>query len=342
MRSGSDADMLATLLEFLEKDVPHQFVPLLLFAPVAKVCAQLKLPAPRMVAGNIVIGDQSVAKIALVAHLDESSFSVTGVHGGTATLSACHRFETGTGPFDLAFVGIRNGKASAVGSGTLEPAIEHLRCAFTGDVRLGDRAVYRQQVALDHYLLSAKAIEDRVGSIVAVYAASLLKDEIPVAVILTDGEQNRPEGYFSRTFPHILARTAEKTIFVFTDGIFQEGLERECLTGPQADALVVPHSGDGFGYSVPPELFALLRDDIVPQARRLGMSVRISGAYRSRGDDWGMVTNPTSGVEHAAFFVSFGGWGDTPASRTIDMRAVGHCVRFAAFAAKEALRRWRA
>ncbi|SNQ49738.1 conserved hypothetical protein [Frankia canadensis] len=46
---------------------------------------------------------------------------------------------------------------------------------------------------------------------------------------------------------------------------------------------------------MPPRLFARLRDDVIPGARSKGIDVLVSAAYHSRGDDWGMVTNPSTG-----------------------------------------------
>ncbi|WP_441248231.1 hypothetical protein [Kitasatospora sp. McL0602] len=341
VESTTEAGMLETLLEFLKHDVPQQFAPSVLLDTVARTCARLGLPAPVIEAGNIVVGDLPAAGFVLSAHLDEASFSVTGVHDSVVTLSACHRFDVAAHdgdaePLRVSFLGIRDGEVRALGSAPLQTSSGGLSCAYAGDIRLGDRAVYTQQIGVSDHLLSAKAIDDRLGAVIALYAAARIDNAAtPVALVFSDGEQNRPDGYFSRTFPQILGKLRPDATVVFVDGIFQDGLERERLDGPQPGVLVVPHSADGMGYTVPPKLFAALRDDIIPAAVATGIDVRVSGAYHSRGDDWGMVTNPTSGVEREAFFVSFGGWGQSPAGRVVDTRSLGACVAFIAFAVRE-------
>jgi hypothetical protein len=336
METPRSDDMKRTLIEFLRRDAPQQFVLDVLFEVVARACTSLNLPEPAVAAGNIVIGDLPKAEFVLSAHLDEASFSVTAVRGDVVSLAACHRFAVENEPPSVTFLGFRNGQVRDLGSGELELSDIGSRCGRAGDIRLGDRAVYRQSISSNGNLVSAKAIDDRMGAVIALYAAAeLIGQNIPVAVVLSDGEQNLPDGYFSRTFPHVLGSLHEAAIIIFADGIFQGGLEREGFDGPQSAALIVPHSGDGRGYTVPPKLFSFLRDEVIPRAVANGIEVRISAAYHSRGDDWGMVTNPTSGADYPAFFVSFGGWGDTPERRVVDTRSMGNCVAFIAFAVHE-------
>ncbi|WP_225731020.1 MULTISPECIES: hypothetical protein [unclassified Nocardia] len=335
MKAVADQQITHDLCRLLDHDVPHRFAPGILTGTITDICERLGIGYPRIVAGNIVIGDPSMARYLLSAHLDEASFSVTVVGDSTVTLAPCHRFPGGLDRADIRFVGVRDGEYRNLGDAEIRSAGQQFITHTTTDIRLGDRAVYRHPTTVEANLVTAKAIDDRVGALIALHGARrLLELGIPTAVVLSDGEQNRPTGYFSRTFPHVLHTLAAEATIVFLDGIFQDGLRRDGVTGPLPGALVVPHSGDGAGYSVAPHTFAILRDMIIPEAVDAGIDVRISGAYHSRGDDWGMVTNPTCGHEHSAFFLSFGGWGNTPAHRTIDLACIGNCVDFLEFAAE--------
>jgi hypothetical protein len=330
---------MATFLETLVAvDAPQQFVCDVLAEPVARECRRLALPGPRCVAGNLVIGDLGGAEFVLVAHLDEASFSVTGVDGVEVTVAACHRLSPEETAIDVRFLGVRDGAVRSLGDAVVVSSDGRLRaeCGVgQEDIRLGDRAVYGTAPVVTTDDLTAKAIDDRAGSVIALHAAAeLIRYEVPVAVVLSDGEQNVPDGYFSRTFPHILGMVRPSCRLVFIGGVWEDGLSREGLAEPPVEALVVPHSADGRGYTVPPRLFALLRDELVPAARAEGTDVRVSGAYHSRGDDWGLVTNPTAGANLEAFFVSFSGMGRTPARRTITVACLANCRRFVVSALK--------
>ncbi|WP_157227368.1 hypothetical protein [Nocardia asiatica] len=316
------------LIPLLRADAPSQFVQLALAAQIRKICAQLGLPLPVKRAGNLVVGELETARFVLSAHLDEASFTVLGVSDDLTWLAPLHRMDLDRMPA-VRLVGIRDDVLWMGSGSTLFRADGRLFGRFGTDVRLGDRAVYDTQISADGRWLSGKAVDDRAGAVVALFAAAeLSKRGISAAVVLSDGEQNVPDGYFSRTFPHVLGLLRDDCMIVFIDGIFEDGLRRAGLAGPQPGALVVPHTADGRGYSVPPLLFARLRDDIVPSARAHGIDVRLTDAYHSRGDDWGMVCNPVSGVDHQAFFVSFGGAGVTAQSRTIDTLGLAHCSLF--------------
>ncbi|SNQ49740.1 conserved hypothetical protein [Frankia canadensis] len=84
-----------------------------------------------------------------------------------------------------------------VAHGAAEIAGDGLMCSAAGDVRLGDRAVYRQLTAQHDMIISAKAIDDRAGAITALHAMAALMDlGVPCAVTLSDGEHNLPDGLF--------------------------------------------------------------------------------------------------------------------------------------------------
>lgn len=329
------AKVCRTLVPLLRADAPSQFVELALGAQIEEICRQLGLPGPKTLAGNIVVGELETARFVLSAHLDEASFVVLDISGDSTWLAPLHRMDPAHTPA-VRLVGIRDGLLWAGPGSVLSEADGRLVGRFGTDVRLGDRAVYDTAASADGRWLSGKAIDDRAGSVVALLAAAdLTARGISTAVVLSDGEQNVPDGYFSRTFPHILGRLRDDSLIIFIDGIFGDGLCRAGLAGPQPAALVVPHTADGRGYCVPPRLFARLRDDVVPKARARGIDVRLTGAYHSRGDDWGMVCNPVSGVDRKAFFVSFGGGGTTAQSRTIDSFGLVHCCLFVVEAATQ-------
>ncbi|WP_439681548.1 hypothetical protein [Embleya sp. MST-111070] len=319
---------LDTLMHLLNHDVPHQFVPIILTETVTDTCAALRLPTPTLLGGNLVIGDLTRAAFVLSAHLDEASFNVTDVSDHAIGLFPCHRMPPRPDTLDLTFVGVRDGHPTRLGSATGTIAHPHRVNALPiDDIRLGDRAVYRHTTTLTGTLLTAKALDDRVGAAVALHAASTLHDRgIPVAVVLSDGEQHCPDGYFSRTFPRVLNSLAPTATLIFVDGVFPQAHERDDHSAPRPGAIVVPHSGDGRGHTVPPLLFARLRDDIIPGAQDADIDVHVSQLPHSRGDDWGLVTNPTAAHDHPAFFVSFVGAGTHPAKRVLDTRCLDHCT----------------
>jgi len=320
--------MIGALADFLALAVPSQFLPLVCMPFLGRTCNELSLPAPATLAGNVVIGNLASARYVLSAHVDQASFHVIWTSEAMVRLAACHRYVARDEPDQLRLVGVRNDAAVNLGESELIVLEDGFFCENPGGILLGDHAVYLRRVSVSGQLLTASAVDDRVGAVIALFAASALHASgIPVAVVLSDGEQNLPQGYFSRTFPQVLSRISPDTIVIFIDGIF-EGLKREGRSGPESGALIVPHSADGMGYTVPPKLFARLRDEIVPTAQSRGVDVRVSAAYHSRGDDWGLVTNPTSGYEHEAFFVSFGGGGDSPAHRILDTRCLDACLGF--------------
>jgi hypothetical protein len=318
------------LQELCGLDIPHQFASLSASNLLRWLCDELSLPVPRPFAGNIVVGDLTTAAYLLVAHIDEASFAVTDVHDYTARLFPLHRYVGSDGQV-VKLVGIRSDCVKELGEYPLTVDGGSLTCHVRGGIQLGDRAVYCEPAVVAGSLLTAKAIDDRAGAVTALKSASeLMQRGVAVAVVLTDGEQHVPEGYFSRNFPHILGALRPDCTIVFLDGIIHDNTDN-AMMNPPAGASVVAHSGFGLGYSVPPLLFAHLRDDVVPAACSAGIDVAVSPDYRSRGDDWGMVTNP-AGHDHAGFFVCFNAVGATTARRTINIQSVENSVAFTVFA----------
>ncbi|MCU1644035.1 MAG: hypothetical protein JWN03_4310 [Nocardia sp.] len=332
--STRDRDLPDDLIRLLAHRVPQQFVTSALTDDIATISARLGLPRPTMLAGNLIVGDLRTAAVLLSAHLDEASFSVTGVHQDRITLAACHRLPPQLTQSPITILGYREGAITVFGDADLACDEHGLHIAPMRGVLLGDRAVYSRRTTRVGHRFSSAAIDDRAGAVIALSAAARLHHAgVPTAVVLSDGEQNTPDGYFSRTFPHVLHQLHPRARIIFVDGIFHDDLRRGGFQVPPPGALIVPHSGDGTGYSVPPAVFAWLRDDAVPRARAEGIDVQITSARHSRGDDWGMVTNPTSGADRTAIFVSFGGFGDTPADRIIDLRCLQQCVDFITYCA---------
>ncbi|WP_331757826.1 hypothetical protein OG225_41415 (plasmid) [Nocardia sp. NBC_01377] len=327
------AGMVEDLRRLLDHDAPHRFVPLVLLPPITDICRRLELPAPHVIGGNLVVGDLTEAQFVLSAHLDESSFTVVDVGPQHLHVAACHRLSPNFTHAAVSFLGIRDGAVTDLGNAEVKLRQARLVARTAADIRTGDRAVYHQPISVDGNQLSGTGIEDRTGAVIALHVARVLTAHgVPCAVVLSDGEQHLPEGYFSRTFPHILPRLSPQARIIFLDGIFDPAA-RDGLPRIHPGALVVAHTGDGAGYTVAPQTFAALRDELIPAATRAGIDVRVSSAYHSRGDDWGLVTNPTSGTDHDAMFVSFSGDGDTPTRRSIDLRALTACRDFAVYVA---------
>lgn len=327
----SQADIEHSLVELMGLDAPSQWVPKVCLPSIVRLAHNLRLPSPQLLAGNIVVGSLADADVVLSAHLDEASFVVSDVSADAAKLSELHRFDESMFPAEVRLIGMRGDKATALGTRSLHTL--NIEKEDDLDIRLGDRGVYGTGTASSSGSVSGKAIDDRAGAVCAMYGARRLLDlGINVCIVLSDGEQSLPDGYFSRTFPRVLGIIPEKALIVFVDGIFGDGLERGAHGEKALDsALVVPHSADGRGYSLNPTLWSRLRDRWIPEATSRGLRVLASGAYHSRGDDWGMVTNPYYPYEHQAFFVSFGGVGTTPAVRTINTSSLMACVDFIEF-----------
>lgn len=327
MKSGRRS-LVEWIVEYVRIDAPQQYLHVTAIRAVRDLCHHLDLPAPNNVGGNAVIGDLSNARFVLSAHMDEASFNVISVEGNEVRLFACHRYVATEPPPALAIIGTRGGEVHRISVGEARCHDGCITVTNDGDIRLGDRAVYDYPPKVTGSYVAAKAIDDRVGAVVALHAmADLSAKEFPTAVVLSDGEQNVPEGYFSRTFPHVLSRMRSDATILFIDGMFQTSLEKAGYCSSPEEAFIVPHSGYGRGYTVPPLLFGELRDRIVPEARRQGIQVSVSSAYHGRGDDWGLVTNPTSGYERPAIFVSFGGWGRAPARRVVHTSSIENCRR---------------
>lgn len=327
---------LRTLCKLLEIKIPQQFLGLSALHYLKIECKNLNLPEPRMLAGNIIIGELSDAQILLSVHMDEASFNVSEIKGSLITLTACHRYQETDNETEVDFIGIRNQAIANLGTFKLERNDSgHLYCEAE-NIRLGDRAVYSGLPLIEGNILSCRALDDRVGASTALHALSTLyKQGIKVALIISDEEQNLPDGYFSRTFPHVLKHLSAECTILFIDGIFLSSLERNERMLKQA--LIVPHSGNGKGYTVPPLLFSKLRDHIIPLAQSAGIDTDICELYHSRGDDWGMVTNPTSGHQFPAFFISFLGWGTTPSVRHMSIESLNNCIDMTIFSVKKIL-----
>lgn len=320
-----ETPVIQTLYKLLDLKIPQQFLGLSALDCLQKECKNLGLPEPRMFAGNIVIGELSDARILLSAHMDEASFNVSNIEGSLVTLAPCHRYIENNDKIDIDLIGIRNKTVTNLGTFKLESNSAGRLSCLAQEIRLGDRAVYSGKPLIEGNILSCRALDDRAGAAIALHALSSLHHQgVKVALILSDEEQNLPDGYFSRTFPHALNHLSKECIILFIDGIFLPCAPNK--TESLNQALLVPHSGNGKGYTVPPLLFSKLRDDIIPVAQSVGIETDICELYHSRGDDWGMVTNPTAGHQFPAFFISFLGWGETPALRKISIKSLDNCI----------------
>jgi hypothetical protein len=321
----------------MDADVPQQCAPFTGLPTIQEMAEQLGLPSPSLYAGNIVLGDLGTCDFLLTAHMDEVCFGFTKIDDGGGWISAYHNFVPSNEKQTLTIVGVRNKEIKVIGQGELIQRDNKLFCQTDSTLMLGDRAVYHYPAVIAGDLVTGKAIDDRAGVLTVLLAANeLFEKGISVAVVLSDGEEQMPNGYFSRNFPQVLPLLKDSCKIVYVDGIYREGLEPDGFTGPPKSALVVPHSSHGKGYLVPPLTFARLRDEVIPGAQKQGIDVEVCSAYLGRGDEWGMVTNPTTGKDFECFFVSFGAWGsghNTP--NTVDVRCIENCIKFIAFAAEQ-------
>lgn len=171
---------------------------------------------------------------------------------------------------------------------------EAFKAIHVGDVAIQD---YGTSFADKHYdinsEINAKALDDRVGSIVAIYALKYLacsNPSIPVKVILAGDEEGVG---LDVSWARLVKPTYEKfcesdVVTILCDGIdgwnlneFSENRRNEVLS----EALLVPYTSDGKGagdYG----LFSLLRDKVIPMAESQGhFEVKTTTDYVSRSFD---------------------------------------------------------
>ncbi len=306
-----DKDIGLWLKLLLESDIPFQFVPILGLPIIKKLCKEFNLPTPKIIAGNIVIGDIRSCNILLTSHLDELSFGFKHHDSDGGLLAPYHQYTSTKTKPQLIIIGVRNKKTSVIGKGVLIDKNGEPFCQTDSHIEIGDRAVYHYEVSISDNLIRGKALDDRTGVLISLLSLkNLLEKGLSVALVLTDGEEHIPTGYFSRYFPHILAYLKKGCEKCFIDGIYKEGLAPAGIKELPNFALVIPHSGYGKGYVVQPLTWGWLRDEMVPLAQENGINVKVCPAYYSRGDDWGLVTNPTTLNNFEGFFISYGAWGD--------------------------------
>lgn len=326
--------LVKSLVTLLETDIPYQFVPFTGLPVIQQLCLELDTPQPTLLAGNIVVGNLTKCSLLLTAHLDEVSFGFREIDSKGGLLAPYHKFSLVKSSQPLTIVGIRAGKVEKIGTGKLIQKDRMPYCKSESKIEYGDRVVYQFKSKVTDTTVSGKAIDDRVGVLITLLAAkSLIAKKINVAVVLSDGEEQIPDGYFSRSFPQVLRFLNEQCRIIFVDGIYRNGLELAGYAGPAKEALIIPHSSYGKGHVVSPHTFAWLRDEIIPKAQKMNIEVEICNAYRGRGDEWGMITNPVFGHEFESLFVDFGAWGEpgqeVPA--VVNIEAIKNCTNFISF-----------
>lgn len=315
----------------LEANIPYQFVPLTGFPLIQRFCQELKLPKPKLLAGNIIIGNLDSCDFLLTAHLDEVSFGFKNLENKGSWLTPYHDYLPSKKTNKLTILGVRNNKIENVGKGNLVIRKGRPFCMTNAPLMIGDRAVYFYLTRQSKNTILGKAIDDRVGVLIALLAVkNALENGFSVAVVLSDGEEGVPGGYFSKNFAHILPKLKNDCWICFIDGIFQKGLKPAGYSSLPKNALITSHSSDGRGYIVPPKMFAWLRDEMIPKAQKRGIGVELCTAYRSRGDEWGMITNPVIGKVFRSFFVDFGTWGGFKhhVPLTVNLDSIKNCVSF--------------
>ncbi len=331
---GVKQDPTQLLKILLETDIPFQFVSLLGLPAIQSLAHTLDLPKPTIVAGNIIIGDVSTCDVLLTSHLDELSFGFKYLAPGGGWLAPYHLYTPAKTKSELTIIGIRDQTVKTVGKGMLLDKEGNPFCETSVHIEVGDRVVYHCPTIISENIISGKAIDDRVGVLISLFSLKeLLNKGFNVALVLTDGEEHIPSGYFSRYFPHVLAYLKKNCEICFIDGIYKEGLFTAGITELPDYAITFPHSSYGKGYIVPPKTWGWLRDEIVPEAQKMGIKVQICPVYYSRGDDWGLVTNPLTPNNIEGFFVSYGAWGDRgyEPPLSFDINSINNCVHFATF-----------
>jgi hypothetical protein len=230
MTSPSHDLAVASLVErLLAVSIPHQFVALTGLPLIEKICAELGLPPPALLAGNLVIGDHRRCEVLLTAHLDEVSFGIRRLVPKGAWLAPYHQFDPPAEPQRLRLVGVRDGAACVLGEGTLQLRDASSFCATNAALMVGDRATYLPCTSMrEGTIHGTNALDDRCGVAITLLAMQELhRHGAPVAAVLTDGEEQIAAGYFSRNFPHILPSLKEGCAICFgcgsVEGTSQQG-----------------------------------------------------------------------------------------------------------------------
>lgn len=207
-------------------------------------------------------------------------------------------------------MGVRDGQVKIIGDGVLEDQSGDLFCKTSAPIKIGDRVVYNFETKIDGDLVTAKTIDGRAGVLAQLLAAKeLFKQKIQVAVVLTEGEEGDPAGYFARNFARILPLISKEALICFTYGVYPNERENSESKNPPKEAFIILHSSLGKGYIVNPIRFAWLRDEIMPKAIKQSIKVAISETYSSRADNWALTTNQNTTFEPVAIFVDFGSFG---------------------------------
>lgn len=313
----------------LEADIPYQFVPYTGLSVINKLCQKFDLPAPKLIGGNIVFGNLSSCDFLLSAHLDETAFGIKKITNNGAWLAPYHKYIPVKEERQVSILGIRNNTVVQLGKGKLINEKEGPYCQTKAKLLLGDRMVYRFETQIVDNLVTGKAIDDRVGVLITLLALRELKGK-NISVVLSDGETGIPEGYFARNFPHVLRYLKKNCTICFVDGLYRNDLEPLGYNKAPKNILIPHHSSFGKGLVVSPVMFSWLRDEAIPDAKKCGIEVELCEAYRSRGDEWGMITNPVSGNDFAAIIVDWGAWGGAAQEvpLTVDVDCVKNAVSF--------------
>jgi len=311
IRNISLKDIASELVSLCSVDIPTGTVVYLGKNLISGLTKKFDLPSPKLLGGNLIIGDITKAKYVLTAHLDEISFGITSVNNEKIIVAPYHSFE---GHFalkikEVTIIGVRNSKLQEIGKGALEQIEQKIFLKTDAAIKIGDRLVYRFKPVIEKDWLAAKALDDRVGALTALLSASLLKKlNISNVVILSDGEECNPNGYFSRNFPFALRHAPDNCVVAFIDGAYKPDLIKSGEKSLPTSSFIPAHTSDGKGLIVEPLLFGYLRDKIIPYCSKQGFPAKVETSYRSRGDEWGMVMDPAHSASKYGFLADFGCW----------------------------------
>lgn len=162
------------------------------------------------------------------------------------------------------------------------------------DVRIGDMVIqdynYTESKRFDtESLIHAKAMDDRVGCIAVLYALAKLGElGIPCKAVLTSSEEGVPKDV---SWGRLVRPTYNKyccndSITLICDGI--DGLKLEEFSSKAGkymqEAVVVPYTALGKGGG-DPGLFSVIRDIVLPRARKDKILAVTSTNYVSRSYD---------------------------------------------------------
>lgn len=258
--------------------------------------------------------------LTLGAHIDEITYLVSNQLEGDlrVLIPLCSPptrvFPPKYNPFEhkeARILGVREGRLKTIGYGSFH-AEQKIKTKRDGGVAMEDwnyllkvekvvngEDVNPGDVAIQNYMqfkkynglnsvIASKALDDRVGTVVILYALRFLCQHMPIKAILSGDEEGVPRdvSWARLILPTYRRFCQQDVITILCDGI--NGADLSEFSQDQnkflSDALLLPYTARGKGGG-DYRLFSLMREKIIPICDKNDFSVRITTDYASRSFD---------------------------------------------------------